>query len=681
MKKRASLVRLEEDLEVREAEDDLVNLFEDELYRVYPLDTLAQRRLRRQLVHRFFRARNYDKHDVQRQLEEHFAWRRNALPVERDSIQNVIDREFMFLDDSCDRDGRPIMYIHDCNALPTERDLDTQTQCLVYFVELAIGILDQLPEGPQDILFVVDRTSCTSQHTDLDFLQSFASTLQQHYPGRVYKVIVTPTTWLFKSIWQLAKWFFNGDMRARFTTQEEHDLLPFIDPGKLYTHFGGIKEAYLSTEQYSAFLSMLESIAARKHTDQPPLFSSPSLQHEHHYLSASIASTPSYSSSVSTSTSTLEPAPSPSHLHPVLSSPSARKRAKEDDFLRSVYATVHRGRTRPHSGDSIDKDQYYTAHGGNDTHDLRYLSDEDSPTHRQQKKETRKGKREEEGYRYREPEKKRQNKNKPTKKKIKNEKNKNTRNKKRSEWTQASDKKPLPFKQSSMCGFMSAIACLGGDTGSQSSRSKHKPRAVQHKDKGRRRLGCSSRQERRRRREENEGDTDEHSNSDSDESGDGYNHGSDDDGEASRDGQAGDWGGFSSLSLSVENKHTVHHVKHTQKNQYSSGGQPTHDDRNHDHNHNPHSSWGKDGTGLHYDDDSYAAQDHPLNSGSVEDEDGNRNQRTTGTQRQRKAFVMNVINHDNDNDRGNDRDYQTRSYSPGSSGSSSSSRRRRRQVR
>ena len=71
------------------------------------------------------------------------------------------------------------------------------------------------PPGMSKFSVLVDRTGATSANNDLEMVKAMQGVLNYVYPERLAKVIIHPTTVVFWSFFNIAKWFLDPVTREK----------------------------------------------------------------------------------------------------------------------------------------------------------------------------------------------------------------------------------------------------------------------------------------------------------------------------------------------------------------------------------------------------------------------------------------------------------------------------------
>ena len=122
-------------------------------------------------------------------------------------------------------------------STPWERDLELSLKCLVFVLEVALQ-LDASDDGK--VLVILDRRGTQRRNQDVELIRRLADTLSNHYPETLFRALVCPSGWLFRSICLVVKLFLDpvtaGKVRALGASAElEED----VDKCQLLAGLGG----------------------------------------------------------------------------------------------------------------------------------------------------------------------------------------------------------------------------------------------------------------------------------------------------------------------------------------------------------------------------------------------------------------------------------------------------------
>mmetsp|Transcript_29333 Transcript_29333/g.38577 ORF Transcript_29333/g.38577 Transcript_29333/m.38577 type:complete len:231 (-) Transcript_29333:99-791(-) len=191
-------------------------------------------------LERFLIARDLDVEAATLMLQNHIEWRKETLPVQKESIMNEAKKGICFLRGKT-KQGYPVIYARTRFQDKTNRDLDEALNGAVYVLEKAVEAMGEKKQTEQGkLVLVMDRTDSTRANLDIELWKRIAHTAQDHYPERLHKVLIVPTTVLFRAVWKVFKWFLDPKTRAKVQVfANAEDLLEYIDASELVADLGG----------------------------------------------------------------------------------------------------------------------------------------------------------------------------------------------------------------------------------------------------------------------------------------------------------------------------------------------------------------------------------------------------------------------------------------------------------
>ena len=87
---------------------------------------------------------------------------------------------------------------------------------------------------------IYNRVDATTANTDIEWVKAMACALADHYPERMAKCLVMPADSVFRSVWKVAKVFFDPDTVEKIVmlaTKEQ--LIEYVPLGQLLREVGG----------------------------------------------------------------------------------------------------------------------------------------------------------------------------------------------------------------------------------------------------------------------------------------------------------------------------------------------------------------------------------------------------------------------------------------------------------
>jgi hypothetical protein len=206
-------------------------------------------------ITRFCIARQWDEEKIVEMIDNHIVWRAATFPIKIEDVREELLKGKFF---ACGKDkaGRPIIIIRAKFFDPKTRDLDKSLKASIFLLEHVIKKMDAKSDGK--FLMIYDRTDFNMRkNLDLDLTKAIAGTLGANYPERLYKSAISPAGGVFRSIWKVAKLFFDERTRAKVCPMKNFSQLKaFIDDDNLLVAYGGTLDYKFDGEQ---FLRELES--------------------------------------------------------------------------------------------------------------------------------------------------------------------------------------------------------------------------------------------------------------------------------------------------------------------------------------------------------------------------------------------------------------------------------------
>lgn len=192
---------------------------------------------------RFLRARSMNMDDAEDFLRTHLAWRKRRLPILADDVVVELEKnKCMFL--GRDRKGVPCLLIDESRmGKGTYDSLDNVMDALVFALE-GVCAKHLPPMGKFSVIY--GRIGASMSTVDLGWTAGVAGLLANNYPERLEKAFVLPVNPIVRSLWRVAKKFFDPVTAAKIELlPNQADLLKYMTKEVLPPAFGGSNESYL----------------------------------------------------------------------------------------------------------------------------------------------------------------------------------------------------------------------------------------------------------------------------------------------------------------------------------------------------------------------------------------------------------------------------------------------------
>lgn len=158
---------------------------------------------------RFLIARNGDHLLARELLRENIVWRRDNLPVLKETCLDEICRGKVYRYGT-DKEGHPLAIFRPRLNDPSTRDMGEMSRMIIWWASV---IMAEMPPTLSKCTILVDRTDVKSP--DVPFLRAFGSVFQNNYPERVYRIIVYPGGLVFTALWQVVQWLLDPVTRDK----------------------------------------------------------------------------------------------------------------------------------------------------------------------------------------------------------------------------------------------------------------------------------------------------------------------------------------------------------------------------------------------------------------------------------------------------------------------------------
>jgi hypothetical protein len=186
---------------------------------------------------RFLRARSFVVDHAAEMLRANLRWRNEFLPIDPESVREELSKQKYKLVGK-DKLGHPLIVV-------TQRFLGPHTysdfrNCLMALIFAFEKLCSVKLDPAQKFTVIFNREGASLKNVDLEWAKAVGRLLQDNYPERLYVGLVSPTSIGFRSVWNVAKVFFD-----KRTVEKIHllpsnkDLLEFVDSEALLEELGG----------------------------------------------------------------------------------------------------------------------------------------------------------------------------------------------------------------------------------------------------------------------------------------------------------------------------------------------------------------------------------------------------------------------------------------------------------
>ncbi|KAL0236972.1 hypothetical protein PCE1_000369 [Barthelona sp. PCE] len=151
-----------------------------------------------------------------------------------------------------DRENRPCVVMRLCrhdNSVSSEENL----RFLCYMVTT---LFVKLTEAQCfDAHLIIDAKDFTRHNLDLDFVKTALGILQDHFPGRIFRLHIVNANFLIRTVFRGLKMFLNILLKERIELSKSAtgELAQFFDPSELLVNFEGTVELFNETGHPTGF--------------------------------------------------------------------------------------------------------------------------------------------------------------------------------------------------------------------------------------------------------------------------------------------------------------------------------------------------------------------------------------------------------------------------------------------
>lgn len=193
---------------------------------------------------RFLRARKYNIPESLKMLTDALVWRKQ-IDIRRimDSGEQALDSRLvnagMYFIWGQDNDSRPIIFLNVGNFLPTKNaeEMERFKKYLVYQMETARFFI-----GSTGVMALADLSDFGRKNIDMEFSKVFAEMFQNYYPEILGRAVVVGgglKMALFETVWGVAKYFLDVEVRKKISFHKAKELDKFIKPEFIPKSLGG----------------------------------------------------------------------------------------------------------------------------------------------------------------------------------------------------------------------------------------------------------------------------------------------------------------------------------------------------------------------------------------------------------------------------------------------------------
>lgn len=199
-----------------------------------PLSDEEKMWLTRECLLRYLRATKWHVPQALKRLQSTLIWRReygtSGFTAEYISPENATGKQVLY---GFDNAARPCLYLrpNKQNTKPSPR----QIQHLVYFLERCI---DVMPPGQETLALLVDfKESSASTNPSLSISKQVLDILQNHYPERLGRALVTHLPWYVTTFFKLISPFIDPVTKTKLRFNEP--LTDHVPAAQLMKQSGG----------------------------------------------------------------------------------------------------------------------------------------------------------------------------------------------------------------------------------------------------------------------------------------------------------------------------------------------------------------------------------------------------------------------------------------------------------
>lgn len=194
---------------------------------------------------RFLRARKYNVEDAIKMLTDALLWRRSIdirkiMNAGEEALSPRLVNAGMYFIWGQDNTGRPIIFLNVGNFLPTknEKEMDEFKRYLVYQMETARFFI-----GQTGVMALADLSDFGRKNIDMEFSKVFAQMFQNYYPEILGRAVVIGSGLkmaLFETVWNVAKFLLDPEVRKKISFHKSKELTQFIKPEFIPKSLGGV---------------------------------------------------------------------------------------------------------------------------------------------------------------------------------------------------------------------------------------------------------------------------------------------------------------------------------------------------------------------------------------------------------------------------------------------------------
>lgn len=183
---------------------------------------------------RFLKAQDGDATKAAAMYAKHLEWR-SSLPADlRNHALSEITKGKLYLHGR-DRDGLLLAVWRTERNDPKVRSVEEMMTMTFYFSLLLEQTLDA--RGEQKFTMLIDRTN---NILDLPYMKLAIPFLQDHFPERLHRVLVAPTSLFLRGIYMIVSPLLNKEVKKMVHLIDTcQHLQEFIDPAQLPVRMGG----------------------------------------------------------------------------------------------------------------------------------------------------------------------------------------------------------------------------------------------------------------------------------------------------------------------------------------------------------------------------------------------------------------------------------------------------------
>jgi len=187
---------------------------------------------------RFFRAAKNNKQTAVDKIVDHIKWRQDIFPISFESIKEECSKGKYLL---CGRDkeGSLVIYIQGHELGPhTYTSIEHHMESVFYLLEV---VCSEILEDPlEKFTIVYNRVKVEKKNRDFAWAENIGKTLANHYPERMKRAYVIPANIIFRTLWGIAKVFFDPDTASKIAfVSGPTGLKKYIDVEQLPVELGG----------------------------------------------------------------------------------------------------------------------------------------------------------------------------------------------------------------------------------------------------------------------------------------------------------------------------------------------------------------------------------------------------------------------------------------------------------